>query len=172
MKFTPSLPMQTVCDWKCAKALGDKKKAKAIAYAKREERKADREKRLQLMRLSDVAKLTEKAVNAYARKRDDGLPCISCGTTESWQWHAGHYLSVGSHPELRFNEDNINRQCFVCNSHKGGNQAQYRIGLIEKIGLERVEWLEGPHEAKKYTREELIEIKQRYSRMARELEKS
>ena len=38
---------------------------------------------------------------------------------------------------------------------KSGHLLGYRPGLIEKIGIEAVEWLEGPHEAKKYTIEEL-----------------
>jgi len=41
--------------------------------------------------------------------------------------------------------------------------------LIEKIGLERVEWLEGPHEPKKYTIDELKGIRDLYRRKLKEL---
>jgi len=54
---------------------------------------------------------------------------------------------------------------------ESGNLIAYRRGLVEKIGVDRVEWLEGPHEPKKYTREQIIEIKKKYSKMRRELEK-
>jgi len=36
-----------------------------------------------------------------------------------------------------------------------GNITLYRINLIKKIGIERVEWLEGPHPPAKWTIEEL-----------------
>jgi hypothetical protein len=50
-----------------------------------------------------------------------------------------------------------------------GNLINYRINLAKKIGVDLVEWLEGPHEPKKYTIEQLREIKATYSRKAREL---
>lgn len=48
---------------------------------------------------------------------------------------------------------------------------EYRINLVKKIGEEKVAWLEGPHEPKRYTVEELQAIKREYSRMERELRK-
>jgi hypothetical protein len=42
---------------------------------------------------------------------------------------------------------------------------------VKKIGAEKVEWLEGPHEPKHYTVEDLKAIKKEYSRKARELKK-
>ncbi|MNN92311.1 Bacteriophage Lambda NinG protein [compost metagenome] len=35
----------------------------------------------------------------------------------------------------------------------------YRIELVKRIGTERVEWLEGPHQAQRYTIEDLKAIK-------------
>lgn len=52
-----------------------------------------------------------------------------------------------------------------------GNQAAYRAQLVREIGLERVEWLEGPHPAKKYTADELRAIKTEYAAKARELKR-
>ena len=48
------------------------------------------------------------------------------------------------------------------NSWLSGNVLGYRQGLIDKYGEGVVLWLEGPHEPKKYTIEEIIEIKARY----------
>ena len=50
-----------------------------------------------------------------------------------------------------------------------GNQAAYRAQLVREIGLERVDWLEGPHPAKKYTADELKAIRDEYRAKAREL---
>ena len=45
------------------------------------------------------------------------------------------------------------------------------MALVREIGLDRVEWLEGPHPAKKYTADELRAIKAEYTAMARELKR-
>lgn len=109
----------------------------------------------------------KNAFNPYIRMRDKNLPCISCGRevveqTIGGAWDCGHYLSVGSHPELRFEEDNAHKQCKSCNGGAGKYtrknytvQKEYRERLIAKIGLERVEKLEGPHPPAKWTIEEL-----------------
>jgi hypothetical protein len=47
-----------------------------------------------------------------------------------------------------------------------------RIGMIKKIGLARVEWLEGYHEPRKYTIPEIIEMKALYRAKVRELKKA
>lgn len=92
--------------------------------------------------------------NAHIRQRDKDLPCISCGCyVEVGQ--AGHYKSVGSHPELRFNLDNVHKQCEKCNIELSGNIENYRIGLIKRIGLSRVEALEQYQTNKRLTNEEL-----------------
>lgn len=103
-----------------------------------------------------------EACNAYIRERDAGQPCISCGKNSGAKMNAGHYLTAGGHPELRFEEDNIHLQCEWCNSYLSGNIARYRINLIKKIGLERVEWLEGPHEPANRTIDDLIETRDRF----------
>ena len=110
-------------------------------------------------------------MNKFIRARDADKPCISCGRFHGGQWHAGHYLTTGARPELRFNELNIHKQCQPCNTHLHGNLVLYRVNLIDRIGLDMVEWLEGPHEPLKLTREDLIELRNTYRRKAKELEK-
>ena len=107
-------------------------------------------------------KKAQAAFNAFIRERDKCLPCISCQKNSGAKMNAGHYLSVGAHPELRFETLNCWLQCEKCNSFLSGNIARYRINLIERIGMGAVEWLEGPHEPKKYSIEEIIEIKELY----------
>lgn len=125
-----------------------------------------------LKTLSDYKKELQTVFNAYIRLRDSHLPCISCGRHHTGQYHAGHYRSVGSNPQLRFNEDNVHKQCAPCNNHKSGNPIEYRINLIKKIGQERVEFLESDHDPKHYTKLELIELKVIYKDKIRKLKKN
>jgi hypothetical protein len=108
--------------------------------------------------------------NKYIRMRDVNNPCISCNGWHTGQYHAGHYRSVGSAPHLRFSELNCHRQCSVCNNHLSGNLIKYRVGLVEKIGTEKVEQLENDNTAKHYTIDEIKEIKAYYKAKCKELE--
>ena len=54
-----------------------------------------------------------------------------------------------------------------CNINLSGNIENYRINLVKKIGLENVEWLEGKHEPKKYTCEELKAIELKYKSLVK-----
>lgn len=116
--------------------------------------------------------MTQRVVNDYIRERDHELPCISCGTFTTVQWEAGHYRSRGKASHLRYVEDNINKQCHYCNVKLSGNQQQYRIGLIEKIGPDRVEALENNNAPHRYTIEELEAIRKHYSALRRQLVKT
>jgi hypothetical protein len=114
-------------------------------------------------------KEAQAAFNAWIRVRDEDLPCISCGTTEAGQWHAGHYRTTAAAPELRFDENNCHKQCAQCNNYKSGNISEYRPNLIDRIGQEELDKLEGPHEPKRYTIEDLKVIKAKCLRRRREL---
>lgn len=143
------------------------RKADRAAKAKR---KATRERKEALKTKAEWAKEAQAAFNKWVRLRDKDLPCISCGRHHQGQYHAGHYRTVGAHPELRFEPLNVHKQCAPCNNHKSGNIVEYRIELVKRIGQEAVDWLEGPHSPKKYTIEQLRELKREYARKARELE--
>lgn len=108
----------------------------------------------------------QKAFNEFIRLRDAGLGCVSCDKPSDWggQWHAGHYKTVGARPDLRFNEDNVHKQCSQCNNFLSGNLAQYRIALISKIKSQRVLMLETDSETpKKYTAGDYAAIHAEYS---------
>lgn len=45
----------------------------------------------------------------------------------------------------------------------------YRISLVERIGNEALEWLEGPHEPKHYTISDLKAVKSKYVNKLRAL---
>lgn len=168
--FAPSRAMQVVCGPICAQSWGRKLIEQQEANSKREERKSIRAAREKAKTRSDHLREAQAAFNAWIRARDAGKPCISCGRHHQGQWHAGHYRSIGSEPSLRFEPDNCHLQCAPCNTHLSGNLIKYRINLIKKIGLERVEWIEGSHEAKKLTVPELQEMKLFYRAEIRRLE--
>lgn len=142
----------------------------SIALKKAQKAKLQAKKR-ELKTRSDWLKEAQTEFNRYIRLRDAKDPCICCGRHHKGQYHAGHYLSVGAHPNLRFDEANVHKQASYCNNYKSGNQAEYRIRLIEKIGLPEVERLEADQKPKKYTVEQIKEIKAKYRRLANQLEK-
>lgn len=170
--FYTLMPLAQVCSMSCAieKAKQDREKAekKACRIARVELRVAKE----RIKSRGQWIKEAQQAVNAFIRARDHELPCISCGRHHQGQWHAGHYRPTSTNPELRFNEANIHKQCSACNNHLHGNLTNYRSGLIQRIGMDRVEWLESKHGPAKYTIEELKEIKAKYTRMARELKRN
>lgn len=161
-KFTPDRPLQMVCSVPCSWAYVAKENAKT-------DRRLTREQKAKLKTRRDWVREAQAAFNRFIRTRDMGQPCISCGRHHQGQMHAGHYLSTGARPELRFNELNVHAQCAPCNNHLSGNIVLYRKGLIQKIGVQLVEWLEGPHEATHYSVDDLKAIKAEYTRKAKEL---
>ena len=167
--FVPARLGQAVCSPACAILDAPKNREKArksLAQIERREIKVRKEK---LKSRADHLKDTQQAFNAWIRERDAELPCISCGRHHAGQYHSGHYRTVGASPELRFEPLNAWKQCAPCNNYLSGNLINYRISLLQKIGEERVIWLEGPHEAKKYTIEELKAMTADYRAKTREL---
>lgn len=169
-EFQPQRPLAYICSPICA--------SRYVKAAKKEEAERTKARKAAIKRIPDLIKEAQVVFNAYIRQRDHLRPCICCGRTEtmveghrSHGWDAGHYRSTGSASHLRFNEDNVHRQLVVCNQYGAGRAVDYRIGLIARIGLERVEALEADNNVHKWTREELIEIKEKYRAKLKELEK-
>ena len=97
----------------------------------------------------------QTAFNAYIRYRDRDLPCISCDASGDHEglggyWDAGHYRSRGAAKHLSFNLWNCVKQCSRCNRYLSGNVVEYRIRLIARIGLNRVEALEHNNDTVKH----------------------
>lgn len=165
-KFNQFNSTQFVCSPGCA-----------IKYVSQQERK-DFKKETKILKekakkRSEWLDEAQTAFNAYVRYRDKDEPCISCGTEKpAIQYCAGHYLTRGGFPELRFSELNVHKQCNRnCNLGKSGNQAAYRINLVKRIGIKNVEWLEGPQELQKLTIEDIKEIKAHYKERLKILKK-
>ena len=110
--------------------------------------------------LPKLANRAQIAFNSWIRNRDKDNGCICCGGLVQ---HAGHYLSQGHHGAHRFDENNVHGCCIKCNVYLHGNLIEYRIGLIDKIGLKAVEELESRrNEVRKWQRSELEEIIKTY----------
>jgi hypothetical protein len=172
--FERQRSMQAVCSPACAAEHARKLSAQKAARAKRDDRKSLRQALEKAKTRGTHLKELQAAFNAFIRARDANEPCISCDRPATWdgQWHASHYRSVGSTPELRFNEFNVHRSCSICNNFLSGNIGSYRPRLIAKIGLERVEWLEGNHPPQKLTLAEIQELKAHYRAKVREMKKA
>ena len=170
--FTPHRSMAVVCSVPCSLEYARKVAEQKASRAKRDERKSLREALEKAKTRGAHLRELQAAFNAWVRARDAGHPCISCGRHHKGQLHAGHYRSIGSEPALRFEPDNCHLQCAPCNTHLSGNLIPYRANLIKKIGLARVEWLEGNHAPKKLTVAEIKELKAYYRAKVREMKKA
>jgi len=168
-KFVPSKPLQTVCDFGCAIELNLINKAKKQAQDAKKERKEYKDAKEKQKSRRDWLGEAQQVFNSYIRARDKDQPCISCRRHHQGQYHAGHYRTTKAAPELRFNEKNVHKQCSMCNLRLSGNLIEYRKALIE-LGID-VDWLEGPHEPKHYSIDDLKVIKAEYKLKLKALEK-
>ena len=145
-----------------------KRKAERQARAATKAEKADIRKRKDAIKtLPQLKAEAQAAFNAYIRARDAQQPCICCGLPLSsgdvgGAYDCGHYRSVGSAPHLRFDESNAHAQRKQCNRWGAGRAVDYRLGLIERIGLDAVEALEADNTVRKFTADELRAIKTLY----------
>lgn len=166
-EFEPKSMLHKTCTPSCAEAFVEQEKTRKL--------KRERQEGLaKLKKRSDWIREAQIAFNAFVRLRDRlaGHPCISSGRPLDWSGNAvdaGHYRSVGSAPHLRFNEDNCHAQSKHDNQWKSGNAVDYRIGLIARIGLARVEALEADNDPRKWTIDDLKAVKTMYQQKLKEL---
>ena len=150
---------------KCAIKKGNEKKAK--------QNKKDQDTQIKgwIEELKDYKKILESNFNKLIRKIDGDLPCISCGRKGKKQ--AGHYHSVGSHPNIRYNAHNVHVQDYYCNVQLSSNREGYRAGLAERYNGEYaayVDGLKGKAELRA-TRDELKEANKKVLKMLKTLDK-
>jgi hypothetical protein len=161
-QYQPLRVLQFVCSFECSYT-----HAKAVRI--KTERKETREAKVRLKSKSEWLKEAQTVFNQFIRLRDKDLPCISCQRFHTGQYHAGHYLTTGAHPELRFDEINVHKQCSACNNYLSGNIVEYRINLINKIGIDAVNYLESKHQPKHYTIEDIKTLKAIYKEKVKTL---
>lgn len=131
--FEKTLKFQNKCH-KCLTKIANEKKLisikKSIEKLKSKPKKAIKVKR----------NLEQEKINKQVRERDENQPCISCN--KYIKLEAGHYIPISKSQKLRYDLRNIHGQCGWCNRFLYGNYKEYRIGLINRYGIEFVESLE------------------------------
>lgn len=183
-EYIPRSSLQKVChNYKCAIAFNKQRDAEIAA---REQRKREREKSADLKQRREALKTraewereAQAAFNRYIRMRDMYQECIShpgklisnSNYITGSAVDASHYRSRGAASHLRFNVFNVHAACTRCNRQLSGNAVEYRIRLIERIGLERVERLEADNEPRKFDIDYLKRVKSIFTRRARHYEK-
>ena len=146
-------------------AKAKRKEEKQARMAAKVDRAETRRRKEAIKTRSDWLKDAQKAFNAWVRFRDRNETCICWKPFEpqnGGSMDAGHYLSRGSAEHLRFDERNVFGQRKNCNMPGGATRADFRAGVIKRIGLEAVEALEADNTARKWTIEDLRGIRDSY----------
>lgn len=180
-EYIPRSSLQKVChNYKCAIAYNKKRDEENAARNKRKQERLQKselkQRKDRLKTASQWNKEAQAAVNKFIYWRDYGMPCIACGRPLNYGVRGGavdssHYRSRGAAPWLRFNVFNNHSGCVRCNRELSGNLIPYRLNLIEKIGLQRVERIEHDNTVRKFSIEYLKRVKAIFTRRARHYEK-
>jgi hypothetical protein len=174
--FKPANTLQSACSIPCAIAQGRKQMQRSQDMARRQQRRETAERKVKLRTRRDWIKRAQIAFNAYIRARDAGKTCICCDRPLNPEaigggYDCGHYRSVGSAPHLRFEPENAHGQTKQCNRYGAGRAVDYRLGLIRRIGLARVEAIEADQLPRKWTIAELQDIERHYKALTKELKR-
>ena len=173
--YEPRNSLQKACSIMCAMALAKIGRERAERRERQEDRKAQREAKQRIKTRSQWMREAQAAWNRYVRARDYGKPCASCGAMPAQKFggtmDCSHYRSVGSAPHLRFHLHNAAAACVRCNRELSGNIVELRKGLIERIGVEKVEAVERDQSVRKFDIAYLARIKRIFTKRALRLEK-
>lgn len=174
-EFVPFNSLDACCSPKCKMA--DKKE--------RENKKLKRKPKLVIVKKvkvkkkstqgikQDLKQYTQDVVNAYIKVRDLLQPCISCGALgKNIEWQSGHFRTIGAAAHLRYNFDNIHKQCKHCNEDLSGNREEMEKGMVKRIGKEKVEALKNNNEIKRYTPDYLKRVRKIAALKKRKLERA
>lgn len=170
-KFTPIQFAQAVCNYKCAIEHSKNLKQQKEQREWKAEKAVLRDK---LKTLSQYEAEAKKSFQKYIRMRDAKQPCISCGVENTELWDGGHYKKAEIYSGVIFDEKNCHKQCRKCNRFLGGNELNYRTGLIQRYGIEYADQIEEKANQTrnyKFTKEELIAKKLKYDILIKELVK-
>lgn len=165
------------CSPECAAELVKRKRLKEEAKARRADRVLDRAKREAMKPYAKLIAEAQVAFNAYIRYRDVvvlGHGCIDCEKPfepgrPGGSIDAGHYISRGAAPHLRFDERNCFAQRKNCNRPGGATREAVRAGVEQRIGTEALEALESDKIVRKWTHDDLRTIRSLYQLKLKDL---
>ena len=166
--FIATNPLAKVCSYECALIFvknNREKETKKKASLDRQDRARMKER---LKSRGQWVKDCQVVFNAWIRKRDEGLPCISCGSLIG-QRHASHFYATSIRPNLRFDESNVHASCARCNKWMHGNLIPYRTELGKRIGKDELDRLDADIEPKHYSIQDLKDIKELYKNKTKAL---
>jgi len=174
-KFTPTALGQKwvnqghYAKWLTETEAGQKEVAKKMEKAKKQvakvEREADDKIREKLKTLGKFESEAKTEFQRYIRKRDAELPCISCGTMTTDLWDGGHFKKAELYSGVIFDEMNCHKQCRKCNRFLGGNELNFREGLVVRYGeayVLEIEQRAAQLRVYKYNKDQLKEIREKY----------
>lgn len=183
-EYTPRSSLQKVChNYRCAIAFNKKRDEELAAREQRKQERLQRDdlrqRREKLKGKSEWQREAQSAFNRYIRWRDYNKECASCGGQLIGSSNyltgsavdASHYRSRGAASHLKFNVFNVHSACTRCNRQLSGNAVEFRIRLIERIGIELVERLEADNTPRKFDIAYLKRVKAIFTRRARHYEK-
>lgn len=157
---------------------GNEEKEKFLIKNKKkvekEKKVQDKKTKIEARTKSYYEKQLQSLINEIVRLIDSENGCISCdhGWSTNWtrQKHAGHRLSVGSSPTLRYNLLNIHVQCSICNNWKSGNEREYDIGIKNHLGKDVLDTIMSLKSKYKSLNLSIVDL-QEYIKTARKIKK-
>jgi hypothetical protein len=102
---------------------------------------------------------------------DGYCTCVTCGVRKPWkEMQAGHFID-GRNNAILFDELGVYPQCYACNCMKSGNKVEYFRFMQEQVGDKIIDELrKKAKQQRKFTEEELIDMRSEYNRKAKEYE--
>ncbi len=149
-KRTYGLCNDCLRDWAYNTDKGHEYLAKTSLRQVRKDKKEENQKERQVKRESNEKKAMQLADTYFSRyirlkhSVDGQCTCYTCGTIKDIkEVDNGHYMKR-AHKATRYHENNCKPQCKVCNGNTlhNGKQVEFRINLINEIGLNEVESIE------------------------------
>lgn len=151
-----------------------------ITGKKRAEKEEKQRKYKEKLENKSIQRLIQEARTPFQkliRIRDHCKKCICCDRPLPFNigdYDAGHYLKAQLYTGLIFHPDNVNGQLIYCNKYEHGNENGYKDGLIKRIGLDRYNNLNNIKNSLKeykYSKEQLIKMKNYYNKELKLVEK-
>ena len=149
------LPAGLFHNIQCAVDLGKKRQEKQVLTARNKVKKQtakryaeDKKKAKGRLGAKGYYSGLKSAIHRYIKHcLRKGEPCYTCGKLQSstdtgGAFHVGHFIPASQTDPRRFMIDWLRMQCYSCNVPNSGRRVEYRLALIEEVGLEEVEWFE------------------------------
>lgn len=189
--FNPSRPLQAYCSYRCSiTATNRQKKVRAerpliclvckVTFVKRasdlkvyagslaKNRYRYCSTACYRAKIQTIRSLKIKAWGSFTKyiKERDNWTCFTCGKYDkSPQMHGGHFISRRYNATL-FDEMNVHAQCAGCNMYRGGELHIYAERIISKYGQQAFfDLIERGKQVKKFTKQDLLSICERYKTM-------